>query len=154
MVKALFRSAEFGDGHALAPNLRTADKREMLAATGESSGTSLEKGIIDSDECWVMEVEEEPAAVYGYRSTEGDSAYIWLLGSDKIHDVRWQFLRESKNMINRLLKTHESLWSLSDSRNEKHQEWYEWLGFKVLTQVKCGPFSLSFNLIEVRKDDV
>ena len=153
MVKAIFRDAEYGDGYALAPNLREADKNEMKAATGQVGPSSLEAGIKDSEHCWVMEVGDEPAALYGYRESESNSAYIWLMGSDVIQDVRWQFLRESKNVIKRLLKTYDSLWSLADVRNTKHQEWYEWLGFKVNGQVKAGPYGNEFNLIELKRDN-
>ena len=153
MAKMVIREAEVGDGVALAPNLRQADQDEMLAATGEVGPRSLEKGIRDCDECWCLEVEGEPIGLYGYRDSGDGSAFIWLMGSDIINDVSWQFLRASKHTINRLSSSYESLWSLSDERNTKHQEWYEWLGFKVLNQVKAGPEGRTFNLIEWRKEN-
>ncbi len=154
MAKMIIREAEIGDGVALAPNLREADQQEMKAATGEVGPSSLEKGIRDCDECWCLEVEGEPIGLYGYRDSGDGSAFIWLMGSDVIDEVSWQFLRASKNTINNLSKTYDSLWSLSDARNTKHQEWYEWLGFKVLKKVQAGPENQTFNFIEWRKDDV
>ncbi len=154
MVKMIIRDAEIGDGHALAPNLREADQQEMAAATGDDSASSLEKGIRDCDKCWCLEVEGEPIGLYGYRDSGDGSAFIWLMGSDVISDVRWQFLRASKNTIKNLSKEFSSLWSLSDVRNTKHREWYEWLGFKVLQEVKAGPQGLPFNLIEWREQHV
>lgn len=154
MAKMLIREAEVGDGVALAPNLREADQQEMKAATGEVGPDSLEKGIRDCDECWCLEVEGEPIGLYGYRDSGDGSAFIWLMGSDTIEDVRWQFLRASKHTINRLGKTYDSLWSLSDARNTKHREWYEWLGFKVLNEVNAGPDGELFNLIEWRSSNV
>ena len=150
----LIREAEVGDGVALAPRLREADKQEMLASTGEVGSGSLERGIRDCDECWCLEVEDEPIGLYGYRDIGDGSAFIWLMGSDGIEDVRWQFLRASKNTIKHLGKTYDSLWSLSDARNTKHQEWYEWLGFKVLNTVQAGPEGMTFNLIEWRQENV
>lgn len=154
MAKMIIRDAEIGDGIALAPNLRKADMQEMKAATGEVGPNSLEKGIRDCDECWCLEVEGTPIALYGYRDSGDESAYIWLMGSDTIEDVRWQFLRASKNTINKLSKTFTSLWSLSDARNTKHREWYEWLGFKVLNQVKAGPQGDMFNLIQWKEEEL
>ena len=150
----IIREAEIGDGISLAPNLREADQQEMQAAIGEVGPDTLEKGIRDCDECWCLEVEGEPIGLYGYRDTGDSSAFIWLMGSDTIESVRWQFLRASKNTIKKLGKSFESLWSLSDIRNKKHREWYEWLGFKVLKEVKAGPEGATFNLIEWRKDNV
>ena len=152
MPKAIERYAEIGDGIALAPNLRKADKREMLAATGKVGASSLEKGIRDCDECWCLELEDEPVALYGYRDGGDGSAFIWLMGSDRINDITWQFLRQSKNTIKYVTKKYHTLWSLSDIRNTKHQEWYEWLGFKVIKEVTAGPFNLPFNLIELHKE--
>lgn len=154
MMQAIIRHAEMGDGHALAPNLRTADKREMLASIGEVGASSLEKGIRDCDECWCLELDGDPIALYGYKDTGESSAFIWLMGSDKIEDVQWQFLRGSKNTIKQVTKTFDRLWSISDVRNTKHQEWYEWLGFKVIKEIKAGPFDLPFNLIEWNKEAV
>ena len=154
MAKMLIREAEIGDGVALAPNLREADQQEMKAATGEVGPDSLEKGIRDRDECWCLEVEGEPIGLYGYRDSGDGSAFIWLMGSDTINDVSWQFLRASKHTIKKLGQTYQSLWSLSDARNTKHREWYEWLGFKVLSEVQAGPEGATFNLIEWRKDNV
>ena len=148
------RDAEVGDGVALAPNLREADKQEMIASTGESGSGSLERGIRDCDECWCAEVDGEPICLYGYRDVGDGTAFIWLMGSDVIEDVSWQFLRASKHTIKRLSKTFESLWSLSDARNVKHREWYEWLGFKVLDEVQAGPKGMTFNLIEWRNNHV
>ena len=148
------REAEIGDGVALAPNLREADQQEMMAATGEVGPDSLEKGIRDCDECWCLEVDGEPIGLYGYRDIGDGSAFIWLMGSDVIEDVSWQFLRASKHTIKKLGKTFESLWSLSDARNKKHREWYEWLGFKVINEVQAGPEGMTFNLIEWRENHV
>ena len=153
MPKAIIRYAEIGDGLAQAPNLRTADKREMIAATGEVGPSSLENGIRECDECWCLELEGDPIALYGYKESGDGSAFIWLMGSDRITDVQWQFLRGSKNTIKQVTKKFDKLWSLSDVRNTKHQEWYEWLGFKVIKEIKAGPFDLSFNLIELQKEN-
>lgn len=152
MVRATFRHSEVGDGLALAPRLRTADKKEMIAATGESSPSSLEKGIRDCDECWTMEIDDEPIAMYGYKDSGDGSAYIWLMGSDRINDVKWQFLRISKNAVRSIASKYDSLWSLSDVRNTKHREWYEWIGFHVIKEVPAGPYGLPFNLIEWKEE--
>tara|TARA_R110002012_G_scaffold35401_2_gene101127 strand:+ start:3016 stop:3483 length:468 start_codon:yes stop_codon:yes gene_type:complete len=153
MPKLEIRDAEVGDGITLAPNLRQADKDEMKAATGQVGPDSLERGIRDCDQCWCAEVEGEPVCLYGYMDSGDGSAFIWLMGSDIISDVSWQFLRASKHTMKKLSHTYDSLWSLADIRNTTHQEWYEWLGFKVLNQVKAGPEGRTFNLIEWRKEN-
>ena len=128
MPKAIVRQSEIGDGAEIFPNLRPADKREIIAGTGELLQSSLDDGIRTSDECWTLVLEDEPIAVYGYRETSEKDAYIWMLGTEKILDIRWQFLRATKNTVKQIIKNYDSLWSLSYARNTVHSDWYKWVG--------------------------
>jgi hypothetical protein len=152
MVQAVFRNAEFGDGHAMFPNLRAADMREMQAVSGNASGTILESGIKECHECFCMVVDGEVIAMYGYMDTGNDSAYVWLMGTDKIVDVKWQFLRAAKNWVKKMSNEFALLWSSADSRNTVHQDWYEWLGFTVVGKSKAGAGDVIFNRIEYKKE--
>ena len=153
MPKAIVRRSEIGDGASLFPNLREADKREIIAGTGALLQDTLDDGIRTSEECWTVVLEDEPIAIYGYRDTDDGSAYIWMLGSDKILDIRWQFLRATKNTINQIIKKYESLWSLSYAKNTVHSDWYKWAGFKIMKTIDIGPFNLPFNYILLRRDE-
>ena len=153
MAKAVVRRAEIGDGTELFPNLRTADKKEIIAAHGNIQKETLEDGIRTSDECWAVVLEDETIALYGYRETDDNSAYVWMLGSEKLLDIRWQFLRATRNTIKQIIKKYDSLWSLSYAKNTVHSDWYKWAGFKVMDTFNAGPFSLPFNYILLSKED-
>lgn len=152
MPKALVRLSEQGDGHALASNLRLADRREVIAYTGESPRNGVERARYQSDECWTVTLEDEPIAMFGYCTDSDDSVNVWMLGSDKIQDIRWQFLRESKTWLKRLMKDYGRAWAVADVRNTVHKDWYEWLGFDIITTINAGPFNLPFYHIEYVKD--
>ena len=153
MPKATVRRAEIGDGAALFPNLRPADKREIIAGSGKLLQATLDDGIRTSEEGWAVVLEDETIALYGYRETDENSAFVWMLGSEKILDIRWQFLRATKNTIKQIMKKYDSLWSLSYAKNTAHSDWYKWAGFKVMDTIDAGPFDLPFNYILLTKEE-
>ena len=152
MPKAIVRQSEIGDGAEIFPNLRPADKREIIAGTGELLQSTLDDGIRTSSECWTVVLEDEPIALYGYKETDDESAYIWMLGTEKMLDIRWQFLRATKNTINQIIKKYSFLWSLSYAKNTVHSDWYKWAGFEVIETIDTGPFNLPFNYILLTRD--
>lgn len=153
MGKAIVRPSEHGDGMALSKNLRLADRREVIAHSGESPRTGVETALWKSDKCWTVLLDDEPIAIFGYCLDGDDSANIWMLGSDKIRDIKWQFLRESKRWLHRITKDFKRVWAVADVRNKVHKDWYDWLGFTTVTTVHTGPFSLPFYHIEYIKED-
>jgi hypothetical protein len=154
VVKACVRFSENGDGTLLAPNLRLADRREVIAHSGSSAREALELNLQASDKAWTVILEEEPIAIFGYIRSGEDEANIWMLGSDKIKDIKWQFLRESKRWLIAVMEDFSRVWAIADVRNIAHKDWYEWLGFSVVTTILTGPFNLPFYHIEYIREKV
>ena len=147
-VKAVVRESEKGDGYTLGPSLREADKDEIYAATGiDSPGEILESSLWHSDKCWTVTIADEPIAIFGCTEDEEGIASVWMLGSDQIETVRWQFLRESKSWLKRIAKDFSMLWACADARNIRHTDWYTWLGFEIVTTKPHGPANLPFHRI-------
>ena len=149
-VRLTVRKSEKGDGYILGPNLREDDKREVEAVTGDDPGPSLEASIWQCDDCWTVDIGEDPIAMFGCTRSEDtdiNSANVWLLVSDQVEEVRWQFLRESKQWIKRLSRDYAMLWAIADARNKRHKEYYEWLGFVVVGTEPYGPKGLPFHRI-------
>jgi len=153
VVKANVRISKSSDAPELAPNLRLADRREVIAATGETPSKGLVRALDQSTKCWTVTLDDEPIALFGYCSDSPGSANIWLLGSDKIKDIKFQFLRESRSWLETLLEDFDRVWAVADVRNKAHKDWYEWLGFDILTTVNIGPFGLPFYHIEYVKEE-
>mgnify|MGYP003150192212 CR=1 FL=1 len=155
MGQITIKPIEWGDDRVMAPKLRLADIREVIAGTGLRPDDALAMSVRISDKCWVGWENKEPIAIFGCRDStneEGSSANVWLLGTDHIQDVSWQFLRKSKEWMSHVSKDYDVLWAVSDSRNKVHQKWYEWLGFDVIQTLLVGPFSLPFYHIMYTKD--
>ena len=147
-VQFKVRNSEKGDGYELGPHLRQADKDEIYALTGATDpAQDLESSLWRSDSCWTVALGDEPIAIFGITESEDTTANIWMLGSDKIEDVRWQFLRESKSWLKKISKDFTMLWAFADSRNTKHTDWYEWLGFKIAATKPYGPQDIPFHRI-------
>lgn len=153
MVKALVRKSIKSDCGKLSPILRLADRREVIAHSGQSAKDGLETALNASDECWSVDYDDKPIAMFGYLVDSGGSANVWMLGSDKIKDIRWQFLRESKRWLNNIAKDFDRVWAVADVRNKKHTDWYTWLGFSIMATIHAGPFGLPFYYIEYTKGD-
>ena len=153
MVKAIVRNSILEDCADLSPKLRLADRREVIAFTGKDVKTGLTLAFNESTKCWSVTLDDEPIAIFGYCETADSSANIWLLGTDKIKDIKWQFLRESRKWLKTIVSEFDRVWAIADVRNKAHTNWYQWLGFKVTTTVNMGPFNLPFYHIEYIKEE-
>ena len=151
-ASATVRLTSSEDCKELATTIRLADRREIVSLTGKDVKTGLKLALGASDECWTVLLEDEPIAMFGYAEVGQSSANIWLLGSDKIKTIKWQFLRESRKWLKKIVGDFDRVWAIADVRNKAHKDWYEWLGFKVTTTVDVGPFGLPFYHIEYLKE--
>ncbi len=148
MAKCVVQEAQESDAVRLAPKLRWADKREIVAHSGLSPDHGLMRCYESSDKVWAVYCDDEPIALFGYLKLDDNSANVWLLGSDKILDVRWWWLRESKKWLKVVAQDFERLWAVADVRNKLHTRWFKWLGFEVLSTLITGPYNLPFYHIE------
>ncbi len=131
----------------LAPRLREADLRELVAAGVPSGEQALRDGFENSRYCVsVVNDEDRAVAMFGCgRFTEDDVGYIWLLGSDEIQTNKTRFLRRSKHWVETFHQDFTILTNFVDQRNTVHIAWLRWLGFSILRTVNmAGPGSLPF----------
>jgi len=126
---------------ALAPRLRKEDIAEIKAVNGNDPLPELQQALRVSDECWTLEVEGVPAAMFGVAPLAdypGVGA-IWLLASDDILKVRWFFLKKTRPWVQHFFSKYSTLTNWVDSRNEVHIKWLKFAGFEFTTQET--PFS-------------
>lgn len=133
------RAANIEDADKLAPLLRRDDIEEIKAAVGAEPLAVLKQGMIISDPCYtVLDMEDSPLAVFG---VIGDSCRpsvgrIWLLGSDRLVQYSYTFLRYSREWIEKLHESYPTLWNYIDARNEVHIRWLKWCGFTFLRRIE------------------
>ncbi len=101
---------------------------------GEEPLDAMVSGFIYSDNPRTVLVGDTPVAMFGSGEVEPGVGAVWLLGTDGIHDISRQFLRESKHWLEQLHDNYEMLFNYVDERNTVHIKWLKWLGFKFINR--------------------
>lgn len=121
------------DARLLAPRLRTDDRREIEAVTGEHPHEAILRSIISSDPCYaVVDDQTAPIGAFGTTADRGDIGIVWCLGSDALVQRPLLFLRHSLSWIAHLHDRHNTLWNVVDARNQAHLRWLAWCGFSII----------------------
>jgi len=129
------RAACPGDGRALAPLLRAADRAELAAAVGPvEPADALEGALAASGEVLLVESASRPVALFGVsdRSLAGGRAWakVWMLGTDEIRARPRETLELARAWIP-LLCGDAIAWNYIDSRNLVHIRFLQHLGAHV-----------------------
>lgn len=121
------------DWKTLAPRLREADQIE-LSAHNTTAEVALGMGYHFSKPCLTIEHEGEPIGMFGVTPVEGmrEVGRVWLLGSDEIADIRYQFLRESKQWLRMISEDYDMLCNVVHAGNTLHHRWLRFLEFRFL----------------------
>ena len=140
-MKAIVRDSNLGDALKMSTNLRKADYEELRAGHGNSVDPAfiLKEGIETSDTPKTVEYNNEPIAIFGVVNSTVDNpnmGWVWLLGTDKIKEIKIQFLRESKEHLAQQEKKYDILANYVDARNEVHIKWLRWLGFNFIRKIE------------------
>jgi hypothetical protein len=129
------RNASIEDALKLAETMRSEDVAEVYASSGLDPLSALLIGIDNSTEAKVAIGDDEPIAIFGVCPDGNESiGRVWLLGSDAIHDHRFDFLRKSKEWVDVLNIQYPVIYNHIDSRNTVHIRWLQWLGFSFINE--------------------
>ena len=118
------------DAQALGPEMRQADRDEVMAASGMGPEEALAHGIYVSAECRTVLAGGRPIAVFGVVNLGSGEGAPWLLGSDRILDHWFEFARRSREELVSIRQPWTRLGNWIDDRNELHKRWLAWLGFE------------------------
>lgn len=142
----LVRPTEPEDIQSLAPRLRQEDLRELEALNGCSAQKALSEGLRDSDECWSITFNDLVIGMFGVAPLEGrpDAGAIWLLASDDLPKIRWEFLKKTRPWVGYFLSKYPKLTNMVDSRNTQHVKWIKWAGFNFINEYEVGPEKVRF----------
>lgn len=129
------RRASLEDAEYLAPRLRQADVAELQAGCGSSPLEALTESVRLSSEAFTAGVEGEPIIMFGVAPIiPGKLGGAWMLSSDKIYDHIRPFLRQSKDVLDRLNTTWPVMFNYCDERNEDHIKWMLWLDYTFIAR--------------------
>ena len=132
MIRVCVRPTQPTDASWLAPRLRTADRNEIDALAGidhlEALQMAADASVIPFT---IVDTQDHPIAMMGCTRDVNIPwvGYIWLLGSNRIVDIRNTFLRQSRMWIPALGQPFKVLANVVDERNKTHIKWLRWIGF-------------------------
>lgn len=154
--------ATFEHAREMAPRMREADAREVLAHSGRSPLSALQQAVACSDIAKAALFDGQVAALFGVATLQLESVLlgprigsIWMLTSDLVERYPKAFHRAARRELDAL---HASGWPLLvnaiDARHEQALRWARRIGFRVGDPIPYGVEKLPFHPIRRWVDGV
>ena len=113
------RTATYDDACSLAPRLRAADRREIVALSGVTPLTALVASLGRSAEARSILVNDTVHAMYGHAPDPlGRAAMVWALGTDHLLKHRLVLIKEMKRYLDEVQSRYGRLVNVVDEENE------------------------------------
>src|ERR1035437_2663597 len=115
----------------IAANMRRQDAMEAWSACRYSPIDMAMSSFNNSIISMTIEKDGVPIAMFGLMPKESivdTSVYLWLLTTDRIHEIGRIFVRNSKQWINKMLEGYSSLEGCVDCRNVESINWLTFIG--------------------------
>ena len=125
------------DADLFAPLLRKADIEEVKASSGLSPLESLRYSIAHSEECWVLEIDNNPIAIFGVGATQLFNI-PWMLGTNGIDRYPKEFMKTSYEVVATWFQKYPLLMNFVDARNTVAIRWLIRIGFKLIRELTYG----------------
>jgi hypothetical protein len=138
------------------PQVRTADRYEVMASSGRPIEDVLGPAVANADMAWAGMVGDKVACIFGVTgaSVLSETGHPWMIGTDLIAQHAKAFLRRNRKMVGVMLARYPYLMNYVDVRNTKAIEWLKWLGFSILPPQPYGIYRMPFHPFEMRADHV
>ena len=137
---------------AIAADLRTADTEEIHGVTGHRDYLPvLRAAIAMSDLLWTIEVDGEPAALFGVAPSDGTGS-PWMLGTPALERAPKQLTKLGRQYVRLMNDKYATLLNYVDARSLKSVYWLARLGFTVQKETEpYGAFGLPFHRFGMKR---
>lgn len=134
MTKGYASLATTADVPLVAQDLREADVAEVRAASGMNPEEALMTGLMypGSRTMTIKLPNGYPVGMYGVCPVSPGVGAVWMLAANGIHQVSFQFARESHRGIDELCQGYDIVFNFTDARNSVHHRWIKWAGFSII----------------------
>lgn len=131
---------------AMLPNVRTADRHEVMAATGMAMEDALPDSLKRSEMAWAGMVDDQVACIFGVAGASilSETGFPWMIGTHLIEQHAKAFLRRNKQMVQQMLDRYPHLENYVDVRNTTAIGWLKWLGFEMQEPQPYGMYRMPF----------
>ena len=135
-MKFNLRKSKVEDCAALYGYLRKEDLREVSAA-GVTSYAALRDGFDRSIECCTATAEDDKViAMFGVSPVvpAGDEALVWFLGSRRVDDFKFEYLRWGKRYMAEVMREYRKAFNYCLADSVKTIRFLRLMGFKFLPE--------------------
>ena len=116
--------------------IREEDKVEVIASHGELL-KGLMQSILVSDFCeTIMTADDEIGGIYGVAPLSDVEATPWFLSSVHLPKVRLEFLRGSREWIEKVNEVYPVLTNCVDADYKVSIDWLKFLGFTFIKRIE------------------
>lgn len=122
----------------LAKVLRKADREEISHSCGLDPQDALLLSFAVSDRCYTVRLDDELVMIFGVGGEPGRFGVPWMMASDLLLQVRREFVRECRTVVQAMLDQYQHLENHVWAGNKIHIYWLEWLGFVILPPQPFG----------------
>jgi hypothetical protein len=152
VAKLIVRAPRAGDIETIAANLRTADVEEVHGVTGHRDCLSVVRAAAEaSDLLWTIEVDGEPAGLFGVAPSDGAGA-PWMLGTRALERAPKQLTKLGRAYVHLMNDKYATLLNYVDARSLKSVYWLARLGFTVQKETEpYGAFGLPFHRFGMKR---
>lgn len=140
------RTPREGDIETIAANLRNADIEEIHGSTGHRDCLAvIHRGAQMSTLLWTIEVDGEPAGLFGVTPAPGIGV-PWMLGTPALERAPKQLTKLGRVYVTLMNQKYATLLNYVDARSLKSVYWLARLGFTVQKEAEpYGAFGLPFH---------
>jgi hypothetical protein len=140
------RAVREGDVEFIAANLRNADVEEIHGSAGHRDCLAVMRtGAETSDLLWTIEVDGEPAGLFGVTPATGFGV-PWMLGTPALERAPKQLTKLGRAYVRLMSQKYATLLNYVDARSLKSVYWLARLGFTVQKETEpYGAFGLPFH---------
>lgn len=135
-MKPYYRPATLDDAYDLAPRLRQIDVQEVKDSSGVTALDALLLSVQASDEAHsIIATDGEVIGMFGVSPTADPTLGVpWLLCSDRLPEVRREFIPQSIEWVKQVNKKYDVLFNYVAKENFVAIKWLKSLGFNF-TQI-------------------
>jgi len=153
LSKLVVRAVREGDIESIAANLRIADIEEIHGATGHRDCFAVMRdGALRSTLLWTIEVDGEPAGLFGVAPALG-FGMPWMLGTPALERAPKQLTKLGRAYVRLMSDKYATLLNYVDARSLKSVHWLARLGFTVHKETEpYGAFGLPFHRFGITRD--
>lgn len=133
-----YRPATLDDVYDLAPKLREADVQEVKDAAGVDPLTALLVSFNHAAEAnSIIAPDGEVIGMFGVNPTPDPLlATAWMLCSDRLPEVRKEFIPQSLEWVERVNKEYPILFNYVAKDNRAAVRWLRYLGFTFIQHIE------------------